>query len=134
MGPRSRVPLISFVTLSVADVGRATGFYQALLQRAPSRTAPTFAFFEVDGQTLALFSQDAMAAETGATGAPGGVGLSWNLSDRPALEGAVQRALAAGARLTRPLHDKPWGARAAWLVDLDGHPWELVFNPGRPPR
>jgi len=128
------MPLISFVTLSVEDVARAADFYREWLERAPTRTGPSWAFFEVDGQTLALFERAAMATEAGVTGAPGGVGLSWNLADRGALDAALARAVSAGARVTRPLHGKPWGALAAWIADLDGHPWELVYNPKRPPQ
>jgi catechol 2,3-dioxygenase-like lactoylglutathione lyase family enzyme len=113
------MPLISFVTLAVEDVSRAAEFYRQLLQRPPTRTGPSWSFFDVDGQTLALFERRAMAAEAGVTGAPGGVGLSWNLAGRDALDAAVARAVSAGAHLTRPQHDKPWGARAAWIADPD---------------
>ena len=120
---------VSFVTLAVADVARATAFYRRLLEAEPTRTGAGHAFFEADGQTLALFDQEAMARETGTSGRPGAVGLSWNLPDEEALAAALARAEAAGATVTHPLHTQPWGARACWVTDPDGHPWELVWNP-----
>ena len=125
---------ISYVTLGVADLDRAIGFYGALLGQSPVRRGPTFAFFEGGGgQVLAVFDAAAMAEETGAGVRPGGVALSHNVPGRDDVEPLLQTALSAGATLLRPRHQKPWGAEAAWIADPDGHPWELVWNPRRSP-
>jgi PhnB protein len=48
-------------------------------------------------------------------------------------DAAFQRAVAAGATVTRPLKDEPYG-RGGWLVDPFGHHWSVMtpnpdFNP-----
>lgn len=37
------------------------------------------------------------------------------------LHGALRRALEAGATLLQPAESRDWGARVAYLKDLDGH-------------
>ena len=44
----------------------------------------------------------------------------------------VARAVAAGARLSRPAHDTDWGGYSGYFADPDGHLWEVAWNPGFP--
>jgi hypothetical protein len=37
-------------------------------------------------------------------------------------------AEAAGATLTRPAHERPWGLHSGYFSDLDGHLWEVIWN------
>ena len=120
----------SYLTLAVGDLNRSTAFYTRFLGAGPTRQGADHCFFALDSLVLALYARPAMAAEIGQpVGPPGAVALSWNLPSLPELEQQLEVALAAGARLLRPLHPKPWGATAAWIADPEGHPWELVFNP-----
>ncbi len=126
---------ISFLTLAVSDVKQSRFFYSAFLCLEPVRVGTDHAFFNLEGTILALFDAQAMAQETGAT--PPGAGsaaLSWNVDAETDVEDALQRALDAGGALRRSPHRKPWGALAAWIADPDGHPWEVVCNPGLPRR
>ncbi|MGJ7439919.1 VOC family protein [Aquipuribacter sp. MA13-6] len=38
----------------------------------------------------------------------------------------------AGAVVTRPASDTPYGGYAGVFTDPDGHPWEVSWNPGFP--
>jgi len=38
----------------------------------------------------------------------------------------VERAVAAGARILRPLENQLWGDRIAWLTDPQGHVWTVA--------
>jgi PhnB protein len=38
----------------------------------------------------------------------------------------VERALAAGARILRPLENQLWGDRIGWLTDPQGHVWTVA--------
>jgi PhnB protein len=40
-------------------------------------------------------------------------------------DSAVERAVAAGATVERPVADNPGGRRAGWIVDPYGHRWNL---------
>jgi uncharacterized protein len=41
----------------------------------------------------------------------------------------LARAEAAGAHLTGPPHERPWGVYSGYFTDPDGHLWEVGWNP-----
>ena len=43
----------------------------------------------------------------------------------PDVDARVERAVAAGARLERPIKDEFYGERVAWITDPFGHRWSL---------
>jgi PhnB protein len=45
----------------------------------------------------------------------------------------LERAVAAGARLTQPPMDAPWGDRVGRIVDLQGHVWNVASRPAMTP-
>jgi hypothetical protein len=38
-------------------------------------------------------------------------------------------AAKAGATLTEDPYDRPWGIYSGYFRDLDGHLWEVIWNP-----
>jgi len=42
------------------------------------------------------------------------------------VDGVVERAVAAGARVLSPLANQFWGDRTAWVLDPAGHVWTLA--------
>jgi len=45
------------------------------------------------------------------------------------VDAVLGAAEAAGARLTAPAHERPWGIYSGYFQDLDGHLWEVIWNP-----
>jgi uncharacterized glyoxalase superfamily protein PhnB len=41
----------------------------------------------------------------------------------------MAQAQKAGATITDPAHDAFWGGYTGSFQDLDGHVWEVVWNP-----
>jgi hypothetical protein len=41
----------------------------------------------------------------------------------------MKQAEAAGATIVKPAHETFWGGYAGYFQDLDGHIWEVVWNP-----
>jgi len=39
------------------------------------------------------------------------------------------QAEAAGATITDEPHERPWGIFSGYFRDLDGHLWEIIWNP-----
>ena len=66
-------PRISLITLGVADLGRATRFYQDCLGLPRLETPPSVTFFELGKTWLALWSRESLAADAGL--APQGAGF-----------------------------------------------------------
>ncbi len=58
-------PRISLITLGVADLERATRFYEECLGLPRLRTPPSITFFELGKTWLALWSRESLAADAG---------------------------------------------------------------------
>ena len=41
----------------------------------------------------------------------------------------LAQAQAAGGRIVKPAQPTFWGGYGGYFQDLDGHVWEVVFNP-----
>lgn len=41
----------------------------------------------------------------------------------------LERARKAGATITEAPYDRPWGIYSGYFHDLDGHSWEIIYNP-----
>lgn len=124
---------LSLVTLGVADVGRATAFYQALGLVASSASTEAVTFFNTTGPVLSLYHRGALAAD--AQLAPQGSGfagvtLAWNLDSEADVDKAMVRIVAAGGRMIKIAEKTFWGGYSGYVADLDGHLWELAHNPG----
>jgi uncharacterized glyoxalase superfamily protein PhnB len=45
------------------------------------------------------------------------------------VDAIMQQAEKAGAHVTDPARDRFWGGYSGYFQDLDGHLWEIVWNP-----
>jgi uncharacterized protein len=140
-GPRREgtVAHISMVTLGVADLDRATAFYEACGWERSSASVPgTVAFLHGSTAALGLFGRDALAADAGVSvaeaGVPAAVALAMNLPDRRAVDAALRVAAQAGGDITKPAEATEWGGYSGYFRDLDGHLWEVAHNPFFPLR
>ncbi len=124
---------LTLITLGVADLERAIGFYRDGLGWVPSAASQEgeVAFFQLNGMVLALWSRASLAADARLPdpGGWGGVTLAQNHRTREAVDAAVERAVAAGATLLKPPEATDWGGYSGYVGDPDGHPWELALNP-----
>ena len=151
------MPSISVITLAVEDLERAVRFYRDGLGW-PTRgivgeglANAQVAFFDMGGGLkLALWPSTSLMAETGwRTPSDASIGaahhllsglsvhapaprtlLSHNVSEAAQVEQVLQRALQAGARCVRAPYTPVWGGCVAFFADLDGHLWEVAWNPG----
>lgn len=129
-------PRVSFVTLGVADVGRARAFYERLGFRASSASKPEVAFFDAGGLVLALWgrgelAKDAAVADDAAHGFSG-VALAHNVATEAEVAIVLAEAEKAGATLTRGVEKVFWGGVTGYFADPDGHLWEVAYNPFMP--
>ena len=125
---------IALVTLGVADLARATRFYEALgFVLSRSQSSDSVSFFRAGGVVLGLFGRAALAADAGLVDGPpspfGGITLARNLPSREAVDSAFTDAIAAGATALKPPQEVFWGGYSGYVADLDGHPIELAWNP-----
>lgn len=123
---------ISIITLGVADLARATMFYESLGWERSSASMPSIAFFEMQGSVLGLYEWAALAddAQVPAEGSGfRGVTLALNLASTEEVDSAFAAWLTAGAASVVEPHTAFWGGYSSYVADLDGHLWEIAHNP-----
>jgi len=123
---------LSLVTLGVADLARAVGFYAALGWEAGNDwRAQGVAFFQCPGMAVALWSRAELAADSTVDdpGGWGGVTLAHNVRSPEEVDAVLAEAEAAGGAIGRPGAETFWGGYSGVFIDPDGHPWEVAHNP-----
>jgi predicted lactoylglutathione lyase len=123
---------ITLVTLGVSDYARAKAFYAAL-GWTPALELEETAFFQGNGIILTLWAREKLAPDMGIPddGARwSGIALAHNVRSRAEVHEVVERARESGADITREPADTFYGGYAGAFRDLDGHAWEIAYNPG----
>ena len=122
---------ISLITLGVADIARARGFYEALGWSGESPDEDVV-FFQAGGMVMALWGRAKLAHDSAVEdgGGWGGVTLAYNVSSPEEVDNVIAQAEAAGAKIGRPGAPTFWGGYSGVFIDPDGHPWEVAHNPG----
>jgi catechol 2,3-dioxygenase-like lactoylglutathione lyase family enzyme len=138
-------PRIHVITLAVADLDRALAFYRDGLgfqtegligtEFTGNQAVPdgTTAVFHLDGGLMlsiyprSELAKDALVPLTAAK--PGEFSIGHVVASRPEVDEVIAQAQAAGATVTGPPHDRPWGIFSGYFQDPDGHLWEVIWNP-----
>jgi hypothetical protein len=125
-------PHISFITLGVADVAKATAFYERLGFVRSKQSQTAISLFQAGPIVLALFGREALK-DDGQVGelwtGNGGMTLAQNVASEAEVDAVMARAEAAGARILKPAAKTFWGGYDGYFADADGHVWEVAFNP-----
>jgi uncharacterized protein len=136
---------IYVITLAVCDLERALAFYRdGLGLESPGLTATEFtgddttpagaiAMFRLDRKLiLALYPRSELAKDAQIPPGParsGEFSLGHLVASRADVDALLAQAEAAGATVTDPPHDRPWGIYSGYFRDPDGHLWEVIHNP-----
>lgn len=132
-------PRISVITIGVDDLERSLSFYrdglglptQGIVGREFEHGA--VAFFDLQsGLKLAIWSRADLAHDTGIPRATPGspdFTLGHNVRSEREVDAVMEQARKAGAKIVKPAQNTFWGGYAGYFQDLDGHLWEVVFNP-----
>lgn len=130
---------ISYITLGVDSLERSLAFYRdglglatkGILGEEFNNGAVVFFDFQ-PGLKLALWPRKSISEECGVPlGTPDSAGfmLAHNVANEAAVDAIVQQVINAGATIVRPAKRFSWGGYGAVFQDLDGHLWEVVWNP-----
>jgi uncharacterized protein len=136
---------IDVITIAVADLERALGFYRDGLGLSSEGVVGTqwegdedtpagaIAMFKLSGGSiLALYPRGELAKDANVPPGPAQAGefsLGHLVSSRAAVDELLAQARAAGAAITDEPHERPWGIYSGYFRDPDGHLWEVIFNP-----
>jgi hypothetical protein len=138
-------PRINVITLAVEDLARSMAFYHDGLglhtegligtEFKGDDTTPdgTIVTFVLGGALfLALYPRTELAKDAGVPSAPGkagGFSIGHAVARRADVDGVMAQAESAGAAVTDPPHDRPWGIYSGYFMDPDAHLWEILWNP-----
>ena len=138
-------PRIHVITLAVSDLGRALAFYRDGLglestgvigtEFAGDETNPAGAvamFHLHGGLILALYPRTELAKDANVPFGPpktGEFSIGHAVASKADVDALLAEAEAAGATVTDRPHDRPWGIYSGYFRDLDGHLWEVIWNP-----
>ena len=129
-------PNLVIVTLGVADLDRSIAFYSGLGWEQRGDRAQGIVWFRTSGPWLGLFATGELAADAGLEPQPlspyRGITLAVNLPSEEDVDAAFVLVRRLGAAIVKEPERAEWGGYSGYFADLDGHLWELCFNPGFP--
>jgi uncharacterized protein len=136
---------INVITLGVENLEKSLAFYREGLGLSSKGIIGTeyhddisgangaVALFELqNGLILSLYPRTDLAKdakqEIGA-GNPSAFSLGYLTETKEQVDAILQQAKAAGATITDEPRERPWGIYSGYFTDVDGHLWEIIWNP-----
>ncbi|WKZ58246.1 MAG: VOC family protein [Cyclobacteriaceae bacterium] len=127
---------LTLITLGVADVNRATEFYeQKFGWKKAASSNDDITFFMLNGMMLSLFNRDSLAEDAAVS--PAGTGfkgftLAWNARSEAEVDAIVSDLKSNGVTVVKEPQHVFWGGYSGYVADVDGNLWEIAFNPFLP--
>lgn len=122
---------ISIVTLGVNDLQQSIAFFGRLGWRRSGKEQG-IAFFQCGGVAVALYPRGKLAEDVGVSSEGGGfagVTIAYNARSKADVDAVLAQAAAAGAMIVKPAQEAFWGGYSGYFRDIDGHFWEVAWNP-----
>lgn len=135
-------PRVTLITLGVDNLEAAVRFYrdglglktEGIVGREIEHGA--VAFFELEGGLkLGLWPRESIALDSGVpqgTRSTTEFTIAHNVNSAAQADAVLEQAMAAGARIVKSGHKTTWGGYSGYFQDLDGHLWEVAWNPQWP--
>jgi predicted lactoylglutathione lyase len=132
-------PWISVITLGVKDLKKSVNFYRDWLWFSTKWIIGeefeygAVAFFDMQNWLkLALWSQESISKDTWipiSLVSSTNFTLWHNVKRQQEVDSIMLLAKRAGANIIKPAQNTFYGGYAWYFQDLDGHLWEIVYNP-----
>ncbi|MBI4294165.1 MAG: VOC family protein [Betaproteobacteria bacterium] len=132
-------PRINVITLGVGDLGKSVNFYRDGMGLPTQGITGTqfedgaVVFFHMnDNLILALYPRTALAKDAKVSlgpRSPAELSIGHLVGSKGEVDTIMNQAEKAGATITDPAHDRFWGGYSGYFQDLDGHLWEIAWNP-----
>ncbi len=141
-------PRLNFINLGVGNLERSLAFYRDGLGWPTTGivgeefvdpitgAAGRIAFFELQpGLMLGLYERANLAKDASVeldTPSSTEVSLGYAVAHKEDVDRFLQKTVAAGGVLTKKPHSRPWGVYSGYFKDIDGHLWEITWDPRIP--
>ena len=126
---------LNLITLGVDDFERAVKFYEGLGWKKSSASMDGLAVFPLGGITLALHPRHELAADATLPNTKSefaGLTISFNAKSEEEVDAVMNEVKRLGATIVKPAQKVYWGGYSGYFRDLDGHLFEVAFNPHWP--
>ena len=128
-----KIPRMSMITLGVADLDRATAFYEQVLATPPNKTHDGVRFIELPGVWLSLYPLAELAKDiapdiTAIRSGFAGFSLAYNARSELEVREIFGRVSTIGGRIVKPPAATFWGGFAGYFSDPDGYYWEVAYG------
>ncbi|PBQ34604.1 glyoxalase [Sphingobacteriaceae bacterium] len=124
---------LNIITLGVNDFEKSVHFYETGLGwKKSSASQDNIAFFSLGGIILGIYPRKELAEDI--TIHPEGSGfsgitLAYNTKDEKEVDDVLKEVEKLGATIIKPAQKVFWGGYSGYFKDLDGHIFEVAFNP-----
>ena len=132
-------PQIKVITLGVSDLEKSLAFYRDGLGLPTQGIIGSefedgaVVFFDMnDDLILALYPKASLAKDAKVPvgqASPSEFSIGHIVNSKQEVDAAIRQAETAGAKITDPAHERFWGGYSGYFQDLDGHLWEIAWNP-----
>lgn len=124
---------ISVITLGIEDLPRSRRFYVEGFGWTPVFENEEIVFYQMNGFMLGTWLEHVRSADMGRKPTrSGGFALAHNVPGQDDVKPAMDRLVAAGGSLLKAPVAPPHGGYCGYVVDPDGHAWEIAWNPAWP--
>lgn len=129
-----KISRVTILTLGVADLDKATEFYETVLGAPPNKSFNGITFIELPGTWIALYPLEKLAEDISpdvpiTRSGFSGFTLAHNTGSKEEVLEIVRRAESAGAKIIKEPKDTEWGGFSGYFADIDGYYWEIAWGP-----
>ena len=124
---------LTLITLGVNDLQKSVDFYEkGLGWKRSAASMDEYVLFPLGGIALGLYprhelAKDAMLTNTSTEFA--GLTLAYNAKSETEVDKVLTEVKQLGATIIKPAQKVFWGGYSGYFKDLDGHLFEVAFNP-----
>jgi predicted lactoylglutathione lyase len=124
---------LNLITLGVDDFKRSLDFYEkGLGWKKSDKSMDDLALFPLGGITLALYPRQELADDVTLSYQQtnfAGLTLSYNARSEREVDEILKKVEKLGATIIKPAQKVFWGGYSGYFKDLDGHVFEVAYNP-----
>lgn len=124
---------LSIITLGVADVKKATDFYETKFGwKKSSFSNENISFFVLNGIQFALFEKSELAKEASISSEGNGFNaftIAYNTRSKNEVDELIASLKTKGVKIIKHPEETSWGGYSSYIADLDDNLWEIAFNP-----
>ena len=123
---------INLITLGVSNFQRSLDFYEKLGWKKSDKSMDELALFPLGGITLALYPLKDLADDATLKyqeSSFAGLTLSYNAKSEKEVDDVFAKVKKLGATIVKPAQKAFWGGYSGYFKDLDGHLFEVAYNP-----